>query len=168
MARGVESEETLRQQSFHPLLVFKTGAVWMHKKMIELGIVENRQPIATVNYTLYGLMKYGFCIVLFCLSFYPLFLIHPVVSILSILVFYLAEVHFLFLFPLLISGNKKPLRNSIMITYRMGVLRTILTVIPIGVYMMIGLLNRKDPLKNWYIGCLCILIWYKDETRNRI
>jgi hypothetical protein len=166
-AQGIESKST-KNENFLPSSVFKTGAQWMHERMIELNIIENIPIVEKNNYTLYGIIKYGFCITVLCLSFYLLFLIHPVLSSLSILVFYLAEIHFLFLFPLLISGNKKPLMNSIIITYRMGILSTLLNVIPIGIYMMIGLLNTKNPLKNWYVGCLCILIWYKDETRNRI
>jgi hypothetical protein len=46
-------------------------------------------------------------------------------------------------------------------------------VLRIAVFMMVGLFYSKNPLKNWHIGCLFIIIWYQHVIvssflRNRL
>jgi hypothetical protein len=147
--------------------LFSLGALWMHSRLQEL------QPAVPpynpgIRYTGYGLLKYGICLTLSGLSIaglsaYGLFVI-PV----SIAIFYLSEVHFLFLFPILIDRVPRPLLASIRATYKIGIGRCLITVIPIAIYMMIGLFRKTNRLSNWYIGCLAIIIWYDHEIRNRI
>ena len=87
---------------------------------------------------------------------------------LSVVVFYLVEVHLLFLFPLLIDSVRHPVQVSIRLTYQTGLLNAMLTTMPIGFFMMAGLFNIKRPLRNWYIGSLAIIIWYNYEMGNRL
>ncbi len=146
--------------------VFNIGARWMFEQLNEDDSKKSFNDV--LNYFTYGILKYGISLLAFCISFYLLFKINLLLTPLAIIIFYLFEVHFLFLFPLLIDDVKNPIITSIQQTYRTGLFTTLTTVIPIGFYMMIGLLNLKNPFRNWHIGCLAIIIWYKNEVRNRI
>ncbi len=158
--------ENIREYS--PGSVFKNGAEWMYEMLIKIGFPEKMSFNKEVRFNHYGFIKYSICFTVFVLSFVGFLFIHPLLIPLSVLVFYFAEVHFLFMFPLLVSQVKNPVRECVRLTYRIGILKTVLNVMPISFYMLIGLFNLKDPLRNWYIGCLSILIWYKNETGNRI
>lgn len=146
--------------------VFNLGAKWMFEQLNKNDEVKSFNDLP--NYFIYGILKYGICLLAFCISFYLFLKIHLLFTPLAIIVFYLFEVHFLFLFPLLIDDVKNPIITSIQQTYIIGLFTTLVTVIPIGFYMMMGLLNLKNPFRNWHIGCLTIIIWYKNEVRNRI
>ena len=87
---------------------------------------------------------------------------------LSIIVFYLFEVHFLFLFPLIIDKIDQPILTSIKQTYKVGIFNALVTVIPIACFMLKGLFNISKPFHNWHIGSLAILIWYQNEIRDRL
>lgn len=140
--------------------IFESGAQWMAARMAEI----RKQQFVTVphqDFSYYGFLKYRICILAFVLSFafliqYSIFLIP-----LSVLVFYFVEVHFLFLFPLLIDEVEQPLLESIKLTYKIGVLRSMLIVLCIAVYMLSGLLEITSPFKRWHIGCLAVLFWYE-------
>ncbi|HEY4063657.1 MAG TPA: hypothetical protein VGM30_17235 [Puia sp.] len=148
--------------------LFSAGARWMHDR---LGELEGKHPAPfdpTKNYTFYGWLKYGICGTGFLLSLIGLSKYSLLFMPLSLLFFYLLEIHFLFLFPLLIDHSTNPIGMGIKEVYKIGVFKCLITVIPIGVFMMIGLLRKDDRFRNWYIGCLAILIWYNNEARNRI
>jgi hypothetical protein len=152
----------------HPISfkIFSSGAKWMFGYLNE-PITEKKFD-STINFGLYGLLKYSVCFSFFFVSLILLFRINIFFTPLAILLFYFCEIHFLFLFPLLIDKTKHPILTSIKATYRTGILKCLITVIPIGIFMTAGLLNLKNPFKNWHLGCLAILIWYKNEIRNRI
>jgi len=158
-------EFSKKEKQVQSLFIFTEGAEWMLLKMNEL---DKRESVfdATIPYEKYGYLKYGMSLFFFILSGYFFWLNTPFLLPLSILIFYFFEIHFLFLFPLSLDKEKKPCLTSIQMTYRIGLLKAFLIVIPIGVYMMLGLLNRRDPLRNWYLGCLAILIWYLDERKG--
>jgi len=123
---------------------------------------------ASVPFTLYGLLKYFLCLSAFTLSFVLLLRISVFLTPLSVIIFYLAEVQLLFLFPLLIDGVNAPLLSSVKQTAKLGTVSALLIVMPIAFYMLTGLLNLRDPFRNWHIGSLAILILYLDETGDRI
>lgn len=148
--------------------VFEQGAYWMFVQLKRLSKQETLVFNKTINYTFYGIIKYLVCILVSLTTAILLYKINCLLCILSIFVFYFIEVHYLFLFPLLIINNKNSIINSIRITYQIGVFKAVLVVLPIGFYMLIGLLNFKQPLKHWYIGCLAILIWFENDVRNRL
>jgi hypothetical protein len=150
------------------LHIFRFGAKWMFNKLHEDKLDNHVQFNSTINYFAYGIVKYGISFILFLLSAIIFIKVNLFFLPISILLFYLSEIHFLFLFPLLIDNIENPILTSIKQTYKIGVLTTLLNVIPIGLFMLFGLLNYKDPFRNWYIGCLSIVIWYKDEIRNRV
>ncbi|HEY6899343.1 MAG TPA: hypothetical protein VI233_01820 [Puia sp.] len=140
--------------------VFSLGARWMHDRLQELGPTGSFD--AGRRYTGYGLLKYGVCLAAFGGASALGWLFIP----LAIFLFYLCEIHFLFLFPLLIDRAPRPLLASIRATYKVGVGRCFVTVIPIAAYMLAGLMRGR--LYNWYVGCLAIVIWYNHEVRNRL
>ncbi len=141
--------------------LFQSGANWMAEKM-NVSIAEK------THFNQYGFFKYGICLIAFVLFF--CFLLHRNIFLtpLSIVVFYFFEVHFLFLFPLLIDRIPNPIRESIKISYKIGILKAMFIVMQLSFFMLIGLFCFKNPFKNWHIGCLCIVIWYEDEIRNRL
>ncbi len=146
--------------------VFELGAEWMFDKLNENK--KKMQFDRSINFSAYGFLKYGISLLGFLLSAFVFFKINFLLLPFSIIIFYLAEVHFLFLFPILIDNVESPVWTSIKQTYKTGILTALITVIPIGFFMMFGLLNFKDPFRNWYIGCLAILIWYQNEIKIRI
>ena len=148
--------------------IFDLGAKWMFNKLNEKGNIEKRAFNDLTNYWAYGILKYGLCLFAFLISIFLFFKIHILLTPLSILVFYLFEIHLLFLFPLLIDNVKNPIWTSVKQTYKIGLFTALITVIPIGFYMVIGLFNFNNPFRNWYIGCLAIIIWYENDIRNRL
>lgn len=123
---------------------------------------------ASINFRYYGYLKYGISLLAFLTSCFVLGKLHLWLMPLAILVFYACEVHFLFLFPLLIDQVKKPMQTSIRQTYRIGFGKALLWVFAIAIYMLSGLLNFRNPWRKWHIGCLSIVLWYKYEVRNRV
>jgi hypothetical protein len=149
------------------LNVFNNGARWMCCQLNRMSD-EKLEFNDAVPYTAYGILKYSISVGCFIASAFIFSKISIWLAPLSLLVFYVAEVHFLFLFPLLIDGVPKPLQMSVRHTYRMGAGKLAFTVFCIGMYMLAGLLNFSKPFRNWHIGCLAIIIWYQHEVRSRI
>lgn len=156
------------QQELVPLQPrnFGDGARWM---AAQLGILRGREiPFpGDVPFALYGIGKYGLCLTAALAAAILLGRLHPAFMLIAIPVFYLAEVHLLFLFPLLIDAAPKPVLRSIRASYRMGLLSSMILTMRIAAFMMIGLLQIRNPLKNWYAGCMAVLIWYEHEIGNR-
>lgn len=163
-----KSSEILAQSSIPntklSLQLFTDGAFWM-AQYLELLNPHQEVNLPNRSFELYGYLKYSLCIffsvillVKTCFWYLPI----------SIAIFYLVEVHFLFLFPLLIDNTKNPLKKSCEILYQLGVFSTVLLVMRIGIFMLIGLLNYQKPLQNWHIGCLAVIVWYHEEVRNRL
>jgi hypothetical protein len=147
--------------------VFNDGARWMCRQLNRTGDIKVEFN-DSVSYTAYGIIKYSISVGCFIASAFIFSKISIWLVPLSLLVFYVVEVHFLFLFPLLIDGVPQPLQMSVRHTYRMGAGKLAFTVFCIGMYMLAGLLNFSKPLRNWHIGCLAIIIWYQHEVRSRI
>ncbi len=150
------------------LKIFDHGAQWMFSKLNENNPDKCLPFNPSVHYTGYGVLKYGISFTVLLLAVYVISGIHLGLLPLSIFFFYFAEIHFLFIFPLLLDRCPNPIWNSIKLPYKMGIFSLIITVIPIGFFMIMGLFDVKNPLRNWYIGCNSILIWYQHEIRNRI
>lgn len=148
--------------------IFKMGAKWMFDRLKERESGLTQKFNNSINFFAYGLFKYSISFIAFFSSVYVLLKLNLLLLPLSILIFYLIEIHFLFLFPILIYNVKNPIRSSIKQTYRTGLFIILLNVIHIGFFMVFGLFNFKDPFRNWYIGCMAIIIWYQDEIRNRV
>ena len=148
--------------------LFSSGARWMWERMNELQGFKADEFNPEVNYAAFGWLKYVLSMGGFLLTLVLFYQVNIYLMPLSILVFYFIEIHFLFLFPLLIDNVKSPLSTCLELTYTMGLLTSLSVVIPIGFYMLVGLLNLKHPLKNWHTGCLAILIWYRNEARQKL
>ncbi|MBC6611438.1 hypothetical protein H8B15_10915 [Hymenobacter sp. BT507] len=148
--------------------IFALGAQWMFSRL------RDNEPDAPAGFDAatpfgwYGCFKYGISLLAFVGSWVALANVSVLLTPLAVLFFYVVEVHFLFLFPLLLDRTKQPLLTSIKATYRVGLVRALLGVLAIGGYMLSGLLNRRNPLRRWHIGCLSVLLWYQDEVRNRL
>jgi len=145
--------------------IFSSGAKWMAS---QLDSAETKAFDNDTNFEFYGAVKYGICILAFFATAILLWRINIFITPLAVLVFYFCEVHFLFLFPLLIDKVKQPLSKSIHLSYTIGIFTCMATVIPISIFMLAGLVNIKAPFKNWHIGSLAIIIWYKNEIRDRL
>ncbi len=150
------------------LKIFDLGARWMFDQLNENISYSFAQFNNKTNYFGYGVFKYGISFLLSIFSAFLFLKLNIFLLPISVIVFYIVEVHFLFLFPMIIDNFNKPVLRSIKATYKIGILKAITTVIPIGIYMVLGLFNIKNPFYNWYVGCLAIVIWYQNEIRNRI
>jgi hypothetical protein len=144
---------------------FQSGAEWMSEQMRRLRGGRDPAFDDRINYTFYGVLKYTISLAgsiaalilsyRHCLWFLPT----------AVLVFYFFEIHFLFLFPILIDRAKRPIFTGFRLIYKIGVLKALFTVIPIAGFMLFGLTNRKNPFKNWYMGCLAVVFWYEQERK---
>lgn len=144
-----------------PYRNFQTGGEWMGQQLFQKIKMENTCH-SPPNYLKAGILKYGISCVCAATGFALSWPLGWIVGPVTISVFYLAEVHLLFLFPLLALGKKHPLLTSFWLTYQIGLLSAFLTVIPIAAYMLLGLLNTKESYRGWYVGCLAIILWYVD------
>ena len=146
--------------------IFSKGAQWMFDRLQELNPEPALEWNSSLNYEYYGYLKYGICTACFigsaCFFFHHSFWLVP----LSILIFYGLEVHFLFLFPLLIDGVNHPVHRSFMLTYKIGILKAMYTVMVVAAYMLWGLNDVKQPFRKWHIGCMAILLWYSEERKK--
>jgi len=155
----------LRPPVPRPAILFSSGAQWMYDRLHELQ-PNNIHPFdPKINYNLYGGMKYAICLA----GLSMVLLAHRLLAIpVGVALFYLLEVHFLFLFPLLIDGEPRPILASLRTTHKIGVGKCLAMVVPIAGFMLFGLLRKTDRLRNWYVGCLAIIIWYDHEIRARL
>lgn len=145
--------------------LFSFGAQWMYDRLHELQPCNKHPFDPGINYNVYGGIKYAVCLAGLSLALFT----HRLMAIpVGVAFFYLLEVHFLFLFPLLIDGHPRPLLASIRATHKIGVGKCLAMVLPIAGFMLIGLVRKTDRLRNWYVGCLAIIIWYDHETRVRL
>jgi len=114
----------------NPVTMFPLGARWMYDRLAELD-EKNCQPFdGKINYNLYGSLKYGICLsgfvpVIGWFSKYG----WPALP-LSVLLFYILEIHFLFLFPLLIDHSKRPIRTGMCLAFKIGILRCLCRLSP--------------------------------------
>lgn len=151
---------TLRWQGFG------NGAKWMAARMEELSPLKTYTTTNLMRFNYYGILKYGLSLVISS-AFLTFTEWHCLLRIpIVILVFYSIEIHFAFLFPIAIHQQRPIFSNCIRSIYHIGILKVLFTVIYIAAYMIIGLFNIKQPLYNWYIGCLSILIWYNNDLRH--
>lgn len=163
--------ELARSHEWQPIeksqpMTFSSGAKWMHDQLEQI----RNKPIVfhpKLPYERAGIIKYGLSMSGMMVAAIGLWAIYPLLVPLSIVVFYLLEVQFLFLFPFLIDHSSHPFRASRAAIRRIGTLRALYVVLPIGVWMVLGLLRLHQPLRNWYLGCLAILIWYEHEVGDR-
>ncbi|MCA8831056.1 hypothetical protein [Hymenobacter pini] len=148
--------------------LFATGAHWMFRKLHENELEAAPVFDAATDYRYYGYLKYASSLLAFLTAGVLLAKLHWLLVPLAVLAFYAVEVHFLFLFPLLLDQVKNPLHTSVRQTYRIGFDRALLWVLVIAVYMLSGLLKLRNPWRRWHIGCLSIILWYKHEVRDRV
>jgi hypothetical protein len=166
-ARQFDQQPRQAQQLFSRH-IFASGARWMFENLPENEPETAAGFDAATNYGFYGCLKYGISLLAFAGAFFALGKVSVLLTPLAVLFFYFFEVHFLFLFPLLLDKAKNPLLTSIKETYRIGLPRALAWVFTIAVFMLSGLLNRQNPFRRWHIGCLSILLWYQHEVRSRV
>lgn len=148
--------------------VFRQGGEWMQAWLREWAASKPLVALPRYAFAVYGWGKYGLCLSAGALSAWLLSGVSPWLTPLALLAFYVVEVHFLFLFPLLIDGVKFPAWQSIRVTYRLGLLRLLCRVLPLAGFMLLGLFRVSDPFRQWHQGCLIVLIWYQRDVRDRL
>lgn len=137
----------------------------MHHCLNKLEPAKQKRFPASTNFTRYGIGKYALCITASLLSAFLFCRINPLLTPLAVFVFYFFEVQLLFLFPLLIDDVRQPVWQSVKATQKIGIAKAMVTVLPIAFYMVAGLCKKKS-YRQWYIGCLAILLWYVKEVRG--
>ncbi|MFN7119989.1 MAG: hypothetical protein ACK4TA_24560 [Saprospiraceae bacterium] len=148
--------------------IFSLGAKWMHTRLQELRGYDINEFTILSKYNLYGIIKYLVLAGCLIITIVTLYRINITLLPLVILIFYFVEAHFIFLFPLLIDKAENPIKESVKLSYKIGIIKAMCNVMPISFFMIIGLFNYKKPLRNWYLGCLAVLIWYEEAIGNRV
>ena len=144
--------------------VFEAGAAWMAAQLARLRGRPQPTGASRRRFTYYGWLKYGLSwlggvLAATAMCRYRIWLL-PLAG----LGFYVVEIQFLFLFPLLLEGHPRPLLASCRLTARVGYGRCLLGVLPVAAYMLAGLGCPRRARWRWHVGCLAILFWYVDET----
>jgi hypothetical protein len=147
--------------------IFSTGGTWMFHWMQMLQFDEKRTLQHAINFAFYGLFKYAISGAVFLIALFFLWPLGWMYASLPIVCFYIVEVQLMFLFPLLIDQSPAPLKESMAMTRKIGTINAVWVILPIGVFMLLGLFNWKNPLKHWYLGCLAVVIWYILERKAR-
>ena len=167
-ARQLARQPMQVQQPLSPH-IFTTGARWMATHLPPRA--GQREGSERADFGQYGSLKYGSSLLALVAvvvaggwAKMPLLLVLPLAGI----AFYVVEIHFLFLFPLLLDGVAHPLHTSIRATYRVGFFKALAWTLVLAAFMLAGLLDRRRPWRNWHIGCLALIYWYRDEVRAGI
>lgn len=148
-----------------PYRDFTTGGSWM---AVELSRrLPRPSPLPQPDYRREGIVKYGLSVLAAAFTLVLTVKLGYSALLLSVIGFYLVEVHFLFLFPLLAEGDKQAYLTSIRITHEIGVFHCLVNVIPIALTMSLGLLDREVPYRGWHVGCLAVVLWYVDYRKGR-
>jgi hypothetical protein len=147
--------------------IFSTGGRWMFHWMQILQFNEKRTLQQGTNFAFYGVLKYAISGAVFLIALFFLWPLGWIYAPLSIVGFYVAEVQLMFLFPLLIDRSPAPLRESMAMTRKIGTIKAVWVILPIGIFMLLGLFHWKKPFKHWYLGCLAVVIWYILERKAR-
>ena len=140
---------------------FGEGGRWM-------GWLMGKTSVPTKEFIRWGTIKYTLSVLAGLTILFISGEASSFALIMAAFAFYLVEVHFLFLFPLIIDREAPLLRVSVRATYRVGLWRALSTTISIAAYMIEGLFKFQKPLYQWYVGCACIVVWYEEEIRDRI
>lgn len=147
--------------------IFTTGARWMFAHLPP----QAGQPVEfddSIRFGRYGSLKYGSSLLALVAVASGLARLHLLPWLpLAGLAFYVVEVHFLFLFPLLLDRVAHPLRASLRATYRVGLFKALAWTLTLAAFMLAGLLRRR-PWRNWHVGCLALIRWYHHEVRAGI
>jgi hypothetical protein len=147
--------------------VFFHGAFWMAGLMADLRSDPVEFP-SSRPYGWYGIFKYAlavfFTLLFLLIAFYfKTYYLFPI----SILIFYLAEAQFIFLFPILIDNSSSPLVDSLRMTHRAGGTLSVLRILlSIALYMVSGGLTKNNFMKNWIIGCIMMVVWYEKVRKS--
>jgi hypothetical protein len=168
LSKAAYAKEPTQVQQPFSWRIFDAGGKWMLEKMNSFDEKKAILLDKNANFTCFGCLKYGICLTAFFISIFIFWKINILLMPLSVLIFYFFEVHFLFLFPLLLEKTPNPIQKSIQLTYKIGVFKAMWIVIRVAIFMLKGLFYVKNPFRNWHIGCLFILIWYENEVKNRL
>lgn len=162
-------DDPANQLQLHQTLYsFASGAQWM-------GLAMGLEPkaIAQRPYNRWGTFKYTLCSLPLIACLIGILALSAWIAILlplAILLFYLIEAQFVFLFPLLITGSPRPLAHSRQLTRQAGgTLKVVSIVMPLACFMALGSLtpiSRAQPRRAFALGCLSIIIWYEQVTAN--
>lgn len=144
--------------------VFEAGAAWMGAQLTCLRAQPLPAPGRSHRFTYYGWLKYGLSLLGLGLAALGLAQCSIWLVPVAALGFYVVEIQFLFLFPLLLDAQPRPLRASCRLTARIGYGRCLLGVVPVAAYMLAGLARPRRARLHWHVGCLAILFWYLDEV----
>ncbi len=145
---------------------FVGGGTWMR---LTLERLRGRPlPATALPLGRLGLMKYGLAALVAAL---------PVVlslasgwlwlALLSVPAFYAVEAQMVFLFPLALDGEARPLVASRAWTVRAGGTAAVMwVVLPLAVTMLGGGFVGRGFVRSWCLGCLAICLWYEELRTN--
>ena len=145
---------------------FASGAQWMAMALSRVrgshsSIVcnEGREPR---RYQALGILKYALAATAAAACLFAGILLRSALLIASApILFYVAEVQTLFLFPCALDGSATPFRDSRALLRRAGgTLRATATVMVLATVMLFGGLFGRGFVRCWCLGCLAVCICY--------
>jgi len=146
--------------------VFEAGALWMGGCLAQIRETPGDRRLSA-SFTAYGYLKYGLAsgaaalwVLLTSMSDWPY--LFP----LGILVFYLVEVNFLFLFPILLDGRQRPISTSFRMTRNLGYIYAMKNLAAIASRMLFGGFAGRGFKRSWLMGCLAVLFWYEKTNQE--
>lgn len=135
---------------------FGYGAHWMFLRMQELNLTQ-QSSLPHLPWNLIGLLKYALVAGLSLGISYLLYAWNSLFCFAFPFIFYLLELPFVFLFPLLIQEGKFSLRKGLAYSCKLGFINSYWMLIRIAMGMMIPSRN----FMHWQRGCLAIILWYE-------
>ncbi|MBT5816899.1 MAG: hypothetical protein HOI25_01005 [Proteobacteria bacterium] len=145
---------------------FEVGALWMGGCLAQIRGTPLK-PAPSASLTAHGYLKYGLAV---CAAALWVALTlpsdWPYLFPLGVLVFYLVEVNFIFLFPILLDGRKRPMSASFKMTRNLGYIYALKNLAAITFSMLFGGFTGRGFKRSWLVGCLTVLFWY-EKARDR-
>lgn len=143
---------------------FSVGLRWMQRALQELGLSQ-----APIERSSWGSQRLGLIKYLGCLSAalvivgLAAWLDQWLLLALAIPAFYAVEAQSVFVFVLRAQGHPQPWRRSRKLCIKAGGTLTVMsTVLPLALYMLTGGLRGRGFMKSWCVGCLAVVLWYRD------
>ena len=139
----------------------------MHCRLNEMDSKRIEGFPKNTDFAFWGVFKYLTAVILSSVTAFILFGLSVSAVPAAIFIFYLTEMFFLFLFPLLIDGCRNPFRENLRMLKKTGFFRSYFCLLTIAIYMISGIFSLSDPSRRWKIGCIAVLVWYSEIKQSR-
>lgn len=140
---------------------FHDGARWMRLAINSLR--DESVPFIKENLNLLGCRKYLACSIgattwIAICVFLRLWSCIPI----AVIVFYLFETRFVFVFPLRLDQPANHLPHALLVRTSGGTMRIVWIIMAIAIVMVLGGVMGRGFVRSWCLGCGAVVIWYEN------